>query len=121
MSPKFWESKAVQLHARRLWLVGGAVLGVLIFIGGPMLASGPVGSIISAIGFSSVAVFWALFCIAAWFEPTKGSLRPEGRLGRTSEGLNLAARWWASVVVSLTLVVVLFAAGYWVLNVLRAA
>src|SRR5947207_9079791 len=101
MSPEFWERKAQHLYPRRKRLAVGTAIGVVMFIGSGFFLAPPLGQLVSALGMSIVAVNWGLFCVAYWFEPSRGSLRHDTWLGRHLGVLNVAFRWWAAVFASI--------------------
>jgi len=121
MSPHFWESKAAQLHPYRWWL-GGASLVAFLAVG----ASGVLGNRILAIATVAIAMpvlvsAWGLLCAALWFEPTRGTLRSSGWLGRHMPPINTVARWCAAIFLPLFLAAGVVGPIWWVFNVVRAA
>jgi hypothetical protein len=120
MSPAFWELKATQLRPYRWQLGGATLLGFLMMGAAGFLGNRAVLIAAVAVGFPTIAIAWGLFCAIAWFEPSKGSLRPDSWLGKHVRPLNVLARWWGAMMLP-----VFFAAGvlgtiWWVHGVLSA-
>jgi hypothetical protein len=117
MSPAFWESKATKLYRCRGWL-GGASLFAFLAIGVSGFLEVRVFAVASAaVGFPIVVIAWGLLCAASWFEPTKGSLSPNGWLGRHAPSVNTVARWWAAFLLPLFFAAGVLAPIWWLLNV----
>jgi hypothetical protein len=111
----------VQLYPYRKWLVASTGLGIVLFVGGGYLLPRLVASFIAALGFATVAVSWTLFCVCYWFEPTKGSLRPDNWLGRHVRVLNEVSRWWGALLASMFVVGGVVGSVWWVLHAVRSA
>jgi hypothetical protein len=121
MSPKFWEKRAQQLYPHRKWLAVGTAVGILMFIGGGFFISSAPAPFVSALGLSTAAISWGLFCVAYWFEPSKGSLRHDTWLGRHLGALNIVARWWAAIFAAIFLIAGVVGPAWWVVGAARAA
>jgi len=116
MSPQFWEAKAQHLYPNRPWLALATGTGVLLFVCGGYLSPSLFAPVVSALGMATVAISWGLFCVAYWFEPSRGSLRGDSWLGRNIAPLNAAARWWFAIFASIFLAAGIIGPAWWLID-----
>ena len=121
MSPAFWESKATKLYPYRWWLGGTSILAFIAMGASGFLGERAYVMASVAVGLPLMVVAWGLLCAASWFEPTKGSLRSDSWLGRHVPPLNVVARWWAALFLTLFLAAGFVGPLWWLFNVAKAA
>lgn len=106
LSPAFYTSLAERMYARRWWLCAIAVVGSALFAA--VLLSGATSLVTVAATLAGPLIFvpWMLFCICIWFHPSRGNLQLQSRLvGKLPRFLQSAVRWYASLVLSLSICV----------------
>jgi len=116
MLPEFWETKALSLYPKKVWIAVATVAGILMFAGSGYLLPAKFARLTVALSFAIVTISWALFLICYWFDPSRGSLSYGRWLGRHLPPVHAAMRWWSAILLVLFVVFGIFGPIWWVVS-----